>query len=979
MLPQVINSNLSISLIPYSGIQFLDFSFNLNQNKFSASFCEKESKVQADLLRLLLLFENEETGELTDSEGDKLVNDDDEIRVNLEKMLSIFDRQWLPLPVLRIMDNSRQGGISFEQGPYNWARVRLASLDGSDNEGHTHRVTVAIDTNLLPSHESRPYVAPSPDNVGVGARFGLAYSLEDIDYFLQEKWSLSIVDTAFDRGMIASKGERRYESMKENMSSLESQAYYSGLLQFFCEIQLVPPLYFVDTVSEPKEFTPINVDLVLDLGNSRTCGILVEAEKYGTIDLNNSYSLELRDLSHVEQVYSDPFPSRIEFHKANFGNNRFTARSRGDAFLWSSPVRVGWEASHLSYYSKGSSGITGLSSPKRYLWDMQKQNYQWCFNSFGTETAVEEPAIQGSFFQSLTSEGDEWEVDGDAPCATRAQYSRSSMLMFYLSEVFSQAFCQINSFGQRYRRPHTDIPRQLKRIILTMPTAMTLPERMIFEKRARLALKIVAKAMNISQDDFPDLLLQWDEATGTQTVFLYNEIKTNYRGDSQLFFKTNSFFQKEGEVNPSLKIASLDIGGGTTDLIITNFQLQGGRSLIPKQEFREGFNLAGDDILSAIIERHVLMQIQMHLEMIGIERPEILMSILFGPSSANADIRNHELRRQFAFQISMPIALYIVGEYEHFDPVHGASSLQLKFENFFDGSNHPLQSVLDYVNDAVMDAGVKDFDLKNIEFNIDLNSVDNTVCRVIGPVLGDMCELIHYYNCDYLLISGRPSMMPGVTNSVLSKIPLPVDRVISMHQYKVGSWYPFRSTSGFLSDPKTTASVGAMVCALSMGFLEGFHLQSKDMIMVSTANYIGMMEDTGEIKNSNLYFEDINLDNALDQFRSNVHEEGILSAEFELYAPMFIGFRQLNIERWPGTPFYRVEFRDPESVQKLSLPLKVTLELLDPEDDRNNKIFDVESITDAEGNDRPKKLINFRLQTMKNENGHWLDTGVFLH
>jgi hypothetical protein len=170
-----------------------------------------------------------------------------------------------------------------------------------------------------------------------------------------------------------------------------------------------------------------------------------------------------------------------------------------------------------------------------------------------------------------------------------------------------------------------------------------------------------------------------------------------------------------------------------------------------------------------------------------------------------------------------------------------------------------------------------------------------------------------------------------------------------------------------------------MVCALSMGFLEGFHLQSKDMIMVSTANYIGMMEDTGEIKNSNLYFEDINLDNALDQFRSNVHEEGILSAEFELYAPMFIGFRQLNIERWPGTPFYRVEFRDPESVQKLSLPLTVTLELLDPEDDRNNKIFDVESITDAEGNDRPKKLINFRLQTMKNENGHWLDTGVFLH
>jgi len=45
------------------------------------------------------------------------------------------------------------------------------------------------------------------------------------------------------------------------------------------------------------------------------------------------------------------------------------------------------------------------------------------------------------------------------------------------------------------------------------------------------------------------------------------------------------------------------------------------------------------------------------------------------------------------------------------------------------------------------------------------------------------------------------------------------DRIVSLHTYRVGDWYPFRSVGGRLTDPKTTAAVGAMVCALSEGQL----------------------------------------------------------------------------------------------------------------------------------------------------------------
>ena len=57
---------------------------------------------------------------------------------------------------------------------------------------------------------------------------------------------------------------------------------------------------------------------------------------------------------------------------------------------------------------------------------------------------------------------------------------------------------------------------------------------------------------------------------------------------------------------PCLRLASIDIGGGTTDLIITTYQLEGGTAVKPVQEFREGFNIAGDDVLCGLIERNVL-------------------------------------------------------------------------------------------------------------------------------------------------------------------------------------------------------------------------------------------------------------------------------------------------------------------------------------------------------------------------------------
>lgn len=68
--------------------------------------------------------------------------------------------------------------------------------------------------------------------------------------------------------------------------------------------------------------------------------------------------------------------------------------------------------------------------------------------------------------------------------------------------------------------------------------------------------------------------MEWDEATCGQMVYLYNETQVNFGGRTAAFFASMARPDKQldaGETaGKTLRIASIDIGGGTTDLAITN-------------------------------------------------------------------------------------------------------------------------------------------------------------------------------------------------------------------------------------------------------------------------------------------------------------------------------------------------------------------------------------------------------------------------
>jgi hypothetical protein len=117
--------------------------------------------------------------------------------------------------------------------------------------------------------------------------------------------------------------------------------------------------------------------------------------------------------------------------------------------------------------------------------------------------------------------------------------------------------------------------------------------------------------------------VKWDEATCGQLVYLYNETQTYFGGRTDEFFAATRRPDNQPDANEprSLKVASIDIGGGTTDLVISRYTLDNGEGInvriTPKQLFREGFKVAGDDILLDVIRLYLQPAVKTAMMKVG--------------------------------------------------------------------------------------------------------------------------------------------------------------------------------------------------------------------------------------------------------------------------------------------------------------------------------------------------------------------------
>jgi hypothetical protein len=971
----------------------------------------------------------------------------------------VFRGQWIPFPMFAHQSMNADQTPLFSGGPTDWCR---AWLTPPDEEGSLMwKLTLVFDPQVEQpkgdrdgASQSSAYHALSPRDVEGASSFSLAWHEKDNAWFVDGlEWVKKGVREIWDA--FRKKGElKRLSGATEYFPDYayeedgrtprtEYMALYETLLEgVHLSGAMGPPVRVINPASEK----PTDATLVIDVGNSRITGVIVETSPMGGTRLTDCYPLQIRDLTEPSRTYSEPLDTSVEFMEPWFGPQdwSFAKDSRGHklSFRWPSTVRVGPEAGRLAAAAKEELGPTGMSSPKRYLWDTRKRLLQWYFNNSYDyhNRGQEHPAVNyGAFVLNINSAGipltvfkDPAKEDradlrktalpgpilqylerGDTIGAFRGLYSRSSLMMFLIAELVAQALSTINAPGVRDTRENPNRARRLKQIILTVPTAMPLGEQNIFKTWARLAVEAVWVSMGWwkefysrpGADDFrasPTVRCEWYEATCTQMVWLYNEINKKFHNNAQELFqllgqKRPNLAGREGAgPEDSLRIASIDMGGGTTDLSIITYTIQNPGvatpHLLPFQDFRDGFNVAGDDIMREIIINEFVPALVAAAEAEKVRDPKHIMDRLFTDTVTmgvqESGRQQKQLRSQFVAHVAVPVALRILKLYEECGQAGDLGPREVSLRDCLgvpEGKPPDrLANILRYVEGAVADGGWFGFSLLDFSFNVDLRKVDRNVGFVVEQILVDMGEIIRYYDCDVLILTGRPSRWPAVMRAPYERTFLPVDRIVHMHMYRVDSEYPF-VTHGRIEDPKTSVVVGAIICSLAERALNGITIDTDNFLPQPINRYMGMLDAKGKLDKGeqNVWFT--NLD---------VHTGKEVSKErtVQFTANTAVGFRQLSCDRWTTTRLYSLEFRDSDA-QEASvgrLPYNVTLqfdmaEAEDPDERPRNQVsrnltrtegtLKVVQVTDKLGQDLAPGTVTVRLQTLRNDSGYWLDTG----
>jgi len=166
-----------------------------------------------------------------------------------------------------------------------------------------------------------------------------------------------------------------------------------------------------------------------------------------------------------------------------------------------------------------------------------------------------------------------------------------------------------------------------------------------------------------------------------------------------------------------------------------------------------------------------------------------------------------------------------------------------------------------------------------------------------------------------------------------------------------------------------------LLCALAADLdITDFSINTDGFsVLESTANYIGRMFGDGTIKNRDLIF---------------VRQKGHFPVEsqfLDVDSPLFIGFRQLPLERWPTTPLFFLDIADGKgsgTQHARALPWRVTFRRNEADDSISAngadaaESFKIDRIVDQNGDEVGTSRLLLRLQTLRNTDGYWLDTGI---
>jgi hypothetical protein len=906
-----------------------------------------------------------------------------------------FENEWLPFPFFTLGSKGKS-----EFGPTNWCRCKLIP-DTSSSTLKKYNLLLAFDTRT--SYESEdfeeqdlmetPVFASNYDKSKEFALCNNEFSL--LDFCSKYPYNCDWVEECI---LKIYHDVKTVDELNIKKPKLNYLAQYIFFIKYIQQLNLLPKI----TLFSDKNVAFGDVDLIVDMGNSRTCAILFDNHDFTKVE-----HLSLNDLSNpIEKgklnVYDKPFDMRLAFREANFGVETLKGSKQ---FVFPSLVRLGVEANNLIHQAinlnTGVEKISTFSSPKRYLWDSKPQQKDWEFLKLNGDKNKNNLLQIKGVSEQLNADGS-LNLNGEG--AIDKFYSRKTLMTFSFLEILAQAKMQINSYEFRHKWGAENKPRRIDRIIVTTPTAMSRVEQAALRKCAEDAsiilerfysdtttkavdlrelqskVKVLPSYKNLANSNGKEEWI-YDEATCSQFVFLYSELTQRYKNNCKEYF---DFYGKvrtdlTNYEKKSITIGSVDIGAGTTDLMIAAYKYddadQG--TLTPKPLFWESFYLAGDDLLKNIIRRIVIEGDEAEIPNQLRKNPATDFSKLildfFGEDNARQSISDRQIRSDFNLQVSIPVATYFLELLKE----NKVGEATLGFDDIF-SQTKPTDRVMEHFSKHF------GFSITEINWRYSKEKISKIVESTFDSLVGKISTLLSYYGCDIVLLTGRPTSLKPLSDLFFKYYAIAPNRLITMDNYRIGTWYPFQNGKGYFNDSKSIVPVGAMIgnYASTKGSLDGFSLDLSELIheMKPTTEYFSKSET--EVS-----------------FLSPEANNAIVDVS---QLPLRIWTRQLDSTKYPTRPFYQLDFNEgkirEKIIEKFSLstndktqindlvvkelerlrvlsPYKIRIVRENYFEDKES--LKIEAIEDRNQNELPLSYFLLQIQSMNESDTYWLDSGAF--
>ena len=293
--------------------------------------------------------------------------------------------------------------------------------------------------------------------------------------------------------------------------------------------------------------------------------------------------------------------------------------------------------------------------------------------------------------------------------------------------------------------------RVLKNIIISCPTGMTREEQLalrktcidaltIYHQSSEFDVKVIPTIKDVNATTDLEVKENWiyDESTVSQVLWLYTDLVHKFDGDVKAL--KNAY-----NVTTKLRIASVDIGGGTSDFMICNYDIKGGESLSevkPDPIYWDSFYQAGDDLKRELIFRFVVNgSIRDCCIARSVDNLDDRLIKFFGSDGPAQDVTSKSMRKAFINQIGK----VLVSKY--LDDSNKTESVSYGFDDLF-ASKGVDEILLKYFEKSF------GFKISDIVWESDPKQINKVIMAFFEKQIKVLSSLIFESSPDVVILTG---------------------------------------------------------------------------------------------------------------------------------------------------------------------------------------------------------------------------------